>query len=281
MSWLTEDDLATSNADLLKKLSYPPSKDHNPKLAKVEDEILEHWKDFSHFCNYVADKDPDAGKRFYDLDEANYFDLMGAVTRPGFRPHYDRITPYLARANLRIKDLEIIAITPECGYATAHQNYYGTAADGEPFNLTYRTTSVMRKVDGLINAGTLKSEPGFEPAVDAQVLFGTDHFKVTDDMKYVTIDVKAALKNEDGTTISYAYTGHIEITPAFGLILTGSPEAKTTDFGHVFTHITFETGAPNFKSLETSRFVGASRFIVSEGGKGPVIETKISKIVKG
>ncbi|KIW77997.1 hypothetical protein Z517_07830 [Fonsecaea pedrosoi CBS 271.37] len=46
----------------------------------------------------------------------------------------------------------------------------------------------------LINAGTLKSEPGFEPAVDAQVLFGTDHFKVTDDMKYVTIDVKAALK---------------------------------------------------------------------------------------
>ncbi|KIW77998.1 hypothetical protein Z517_07831 [Fonsecaea pedrosoi CBS 271.37] len=149
MSWLTEDDLATSNADLLKKLSYPPSKDHDPKLAKVEDEILEHWKDFSHFCNYVADKDPDAGKRFYDLDEANYFDLMGAVTRPGFRPHYDRITPYLARANLRIKDLEIIAITPECGYATAHQNYYGTAADGEPFNLTYRTTSVMRKVDGV------------------------------------------------------------------------------------------------------------------------------------
>ncbi|OAL34603.1 hypothetical protein AYO20_06020 [Fonsecaea nubica] len=153
----------------------------------------------------------------------------------------------------------------------------------------------------LINAGTLKSEPGFEPAVDAQVLFGTDHFKVTEDMKYVTIDVKAALKNEDGTTISYAYTGHIEITPAFGLILAGSPDAKTTDFGHVFTHITFEvscpshmtygmtpqtdlmleTGAPNFKSLETGRFVGASRFIVNGEGKGPVIETKISKIVKG
>ena len=45
----------------------------------------------------------------------------------------------------------------------------------------------------LINGGTLKSEPGFTPAVDAKFEFGTDHYKVTNDMKYCTIDVKAAL----------------------------------------------------------------------------------------
>ncbi|KAL6241592.1 hypothetical protein RBB50_011615 [Rhinocladiella similis] len=45
----------------------------------------------------------------------------------------------------------------------------------------------------LINSGTLKSEPGFTPAIDAKFEFGTDHFKVTNDMKYCTIDVKAAL----------------------------------------------------------------------------------------
>ncbi|EXJ76273.1 uncharacterized protein A1O5_00781 [Cladophialophora psammophila CBS 110553] len=132
----------------------------------------------------------------------------------------------------------------------------------------------------LINSGTLKSEPDFSPAVDAKVEFGTDHFNLTQDLKYCTIDVKAALKNVDGATISYAYKGHIEVTPELGLILGESPSAKTTDFGHVFTHVTFETGAHHLKSLETGRFVGASRFVI-EGGNGPVIEMKISKIVKG
>lgn len=37
--------------------------------------------------------------------------------------------------------------------------------------------------------GTLKSEPGFFPAVDAELQFGTDHFSVTSDMRYCHIDV--------------------------------------------------------------------------------------------
>ncbi|KAK7883473.1 hypothetical protein LTR67_011223 [Exophiala xenobiotica] len=132
----------------------------------------------------------------------------------------------------------------------------------------------------LINGGTLKSEPGFTPTVNAKFEFGTDHFKVTNDMKYCTLDVKAALTNADGATISYTYTGHIEITPEFAAVMTGAAEAKTVDFGLVFTHVTFETGASHLKVLETGRFVGTSRFIVEEG-KPQVIEMKISKLVKG
>ena len=128
--------------------------------------------------------------------------------------------------------------------------------------------------------GFVKSEPGFEPAVDAEFEFGTDHFQVDPSGRYATIDVKAALKNSDGSNISYAYEGIIEINEAFGLILTGNPAAKTVDFGQVFTHVTFEVGSEKLKGLETSRFVGTSKFIVEEG-KPFVIEMKISKIVKG
>lgn len=126
----------------------------------------------------------------------------------------------------------------------------------------------------------MKSEPGFSPAVDATFEFGTDHFKVDPAMKYVTIDVKAALKNSDGSTISYCYNGIIEINEGFSAILMGDPNAKSVDFGQVFTHVTFETGAEHLKGLETSRFVGSSRFILEEG-KHPIVEMKISKIVKG
>lgn len=115
----------------------------------MEEELLQHYKDFAYFCNHDAVDNPDKGKRFYDLEEAAYFDLMGSVERPGFGPHYDLITPYLADANLRVKDLEVIAITPTFGYGTAYQHYWGTAADGNDFDFTYRTTSIMRKKGGV------------------------------------------------------------------------------------------------------------------------------------
>jgi len=120
-------------------------KDHNPNLKTVEEEILKHYKDFAHFCNEVCKENPNAGKEFYDLDEAMYFDLMGNVLRPGFRAHYDRITPYLSDAQIAFKDLEVMAVTENFGYATAIQRYWGTAADGNAFDFTFRTTSLLRK----------------------------------------------------------------------------------------------------------------------------------------
>ncbi|OCL02144.1 hypothetical protein AOQ84DRAFT_192756 [Glonium stellatum] len=74
-----------------------------------------------------------------------YFDLMGNVHRPGFRAHYDNITPYLADAQIAFKGLEITAVTETFGYATAMQRYWGTATDGNDFDLTFRTTSLVRK----------------------------------------------------------------------------------------------------------------------------------------
>ncbi|KAH7088108.1 hypothetical protein FB567DRAFT_620388 [Paraphoma chrysanthemicola] len=135
----------TQVSDLAKQIPGGPSKDHKPDLASVEQEILQHYKDFGHFCNKVCKDDPDAGRRFYDLSEAMSFDLMGTVARPGFRAHYDNITPYLADAQIAFKDMEIVAVTTEFAYVTAVQRYWGTAADGNDFDFTFRTTSLLRK----------------------------------------------------------------------------------------------------------------------------------------
>jgi len=77
-----------------------------------------------------------------------YFDLMGNVLRPGFHAHYDRITPYLSDARIAFKDLEVMAVSETFGYATALQRYRGTAADGNVFDFTFRTTSLLRKRNG-------------------------------------------------------------------------------------------------------------------------------------
>ncbi|KAH7351461.1 hypothetical protein BKA66DRAFT_553878 [Pyrenochaeta sp. MPI-SDFR-AT-0127] len=135
-------------SDLTKYIPGCPSQGHRPDLAYVEQEILQHYKDFAHFCNKVCKDDPDAGKRFYDLDEAMYFDLMGTVARPGFRAHYDKITLYLADAQISFKDVEVVAVTTDFGYVTAVQRYWGKATDGNDFDFTFRTTSLLRKRDG-------------------------------------------------------------------------------------------------------------------------------------
>ncbi|PVH76703.1 hypothetical protein DL98DRAFT_640270 [Cadophora sp. DSE1049] len=130
-----------------------------------------------------------------------------------------------------------------------------------------------------INGGTVKSEPEFSgPEVDAEFIFGSDHVHIDPSMKNVRINVAAVLKNKDGSLIHYNYKGIIDMTPEGMAILTGSPDAKTTAFGSVFTHVDFETGAGHLKSLETSKFIGCSRFVV-EAGKPVVVESKISKAV--
>lgn len=121
---------------------------HDPALKAVEQEILDHYKDFLHFVNHVCVNDPDAGKRFYDLQDSTDFDLMGNLHRPGFAAHYDHITPYLANANVALKDIEVFAVTPDFGYVTGLQHFKGTAADGAPFDFKFRSTSILRKVGG-------------------------------------------------------------------------------------------------------------------------------------
>ena len=122
-------------------------------------------------------------------------------------------------------------------------------------------------------------------------------------------------RDKSGALVYLSYGGVVDITPELGLILGGSPDAKTTAFGNsckpplslphsasfspsvccllayfyvrpnimianLVIEMKFETGDEKLKDLETGVFLGAGRFVV-EQGKPVVVEYKISKAVKG
>jgi hypothetical protein len=103
--------------------------------------------------------------------------------------------------------------------------------------------------------------------------------------------------NRKTQLIYLKYNGVIDITPDLGAILSGRPDAKSTDFGDacklcrflrglnslmLFTviHLVFETGNETYRALETGVYVGAGRFVV--GKDRPVfVEYKVCRIVSG
>ncbi|KAI9819988.1 MAG: hypothetical protein M1827_006558 [Pycnora praestabilis] len=130
--------------------------------------------------------------------------------------------------------------------------------------------------------GTIKSEQGFEPKLDAEFVGpAMDVIHNDPSGKHMRLDATGVVKNKsDDALVHLHYTGVIDITPGVAALLSGSPEAKTTDFGNGFTHVTFETGSESLQALETSVFVASGRFVY-EKGKPLVVEYKVSKVIKG
>jgi hypothetical protein len=130
-----------------------------------------------------------------------------------------------------------------------------------------------------INGITVQSEPTFLPEIDTEFTFRSNNVHVDPSMEYARINVQAVLENSDDALISYNYEGIIDMTLACVTILVGSPDTKTTEFGHVFTHVDFETGAGHLKILKASKDVGLSSFVV--GSARPVVESRISRVTYG
>ncbi|KAK5259734.1 hypothetical protein LTR20_010673 [Exophiala xenobiotica] len=144
--WMLQKSLRTVKA-LQEKLSMPPSKFHDPELATEEQEILEHYKEWIHF-NHTDFGNKERAKSFYDLPETMFYDLMKQIPRGGFGAHYDSIDAYYDDSHLAIKDLEIVAVSKDFGYATTLQRYWGTGTDGNEFSFTFRMTCLLRKING-------------------------------------------------------------------------------------------------------------------------------------
>ncbi|KAL9065082.1 MAG: hypothetical protein Q9161_008466 [Pseudevernia consocians] len=145
----------------------------------------------------------------------------------------------------------------------------GSASRGTPL-------AIAAMVDG-----TVKSEPGFAPAIDAAwVGQGADYIHNDPSGKHMRLNAHAVVKDKSGALVYLSYSGVVDITPELGLVLGGSPDAKTTEFGNSFIEMKFETGDEKLKDLETGVFIGAGRFVV-EKGKPVVVEYKLSKAVKG
>ncbi|KAL2042816.1 hypothetical protein N7G274_004576 [Stereocaulon virgatum] len=130
--------------------------------------------------------------------------------------------------------------------------------------------------------GTVKTESGFSPALDAEFVgTGNDYIHNDPSGKHMRLNAHGVVKDKGtGSLVYLNYTGVVDITPELGAILGGSPDAKTTDFGNSFIEMRFETGDEKLKGLELGTFVGAGRFRVQQG-KPVVAEYKLSKVVKG
>lgn len=131
--------------------------------------------------------------------------------------------------------------------------------------------------------GTIKSEEGFEPKLDA-VLHGVgyDYIRNDADGQNMRLDVRSQVKNDDGTIFAMFYKGTVALTPGVKAILGGAADAKTTPYGDSFVTFTFETGSEKYKELENGTYVAAGHFVTNEPGiEGVVVEYKVSKVVMG
>lgn len=129
-------------------------------------------------------------------------------------------------------------------------------------------------------SGTVKSEPGFEPALDAELHgVGYDYIHNDASNENMRLDVRSQLKNSDGTILAMFYKGTVTLTPAVQALLGKAPDAKTTDYGDSFVTFTFETGSEKYKDLQNGTYVASGHFIKEPGVKGVIVEYKVSKVV--
>jgi len=83
-----------------------------------------------------------------------------------------------------------------------------------------------------MTGGSVKSESNFSPSIDAEwVGTGNDYIHNDPDGKAMRLNAHAVVKDKSGAAVYLHYTGVVNITPALGAILGGSPEAKSTEFG--------------------------------------------------
>lgn len=75
------------------------------------------------------------------------------------------------------------------------------------------------------------------------------------------------------------YKGTVKLTAGVQALLSGKPDAKTTDYGDSFVTFTFETGSEKYKELENGTYVAAGHFVKEPGQKGLIVEYKVSKAV--
>ncbi|OBT83547.1 hypothetical protein VE02_07788 [Pseudogymnoascus sp. 03VT05] len=127
-----------------------------------------------------------------------------------------------------------------------------------------------------ITSGSLISEPGYPIKLNASFLSGSDYIKPDASGAFFRLDVKSLLKDESGALITLNYTGQIETTEAIFKVLGGAPDAKSTGFGNISTHLTFETGSAELRLLEQKVYVGNGRFIVEDGNL--TVEYKVSQV---
>ncbi|KAI8650242.1 hypothetical protein NCS56_01476800 [Fusarium sp. Ph1] len=127
------------------------------------------------------------------------------------------------------------------------------------------------------NLGTLVSEPGYEPPLEATLSTGATFCAATRTAKRVRLDVSS--RREDSTSgamLRFSYNGVVGVAGDEGRVIRGD-NATTTGFGNAFVQVRFETNASGLKPLQDKLYVGSGRFIVEEN-QPIIVEYKISEV---
>jgi len=85
-----------------------------------------------------------------------------------------------------------------------------------------------------MTGGTIKSEPGFSPSLDAEFVgTGNDYIHNDPSGKHMRLNAHGVVKDkESGAMVYVNYSGVVDITPELGAILQGHEDAKSTEFGN-------------------------------------------------
>ncbi|KIW13603.1 hypothetical protein PV08_08793 [Exophiala spinifera] len=155
----------------------------------------------------------------------------------------------------------------------------GSFARGTPLAVVVKNM-VLFKLDEILMIlkpmveGTLISEPGFEPSLDAKLAGGAyDFIRADPDGGHMRLDVRSQFK----LLVAMYYKGVAAVTPDVQKVLSGAADAKTTDYGHSFITVEFETGSEKYKALETAVFAAAGHFVLEDGAVS--VEYKLSQVV--
>ncbi|OKL60000.1 hypothetical protein UA08_04571 [Talaromyces atroroseus] len=126
--------------------------------------------------------------------------------------------------------------------------------------------------------GTVVSEPGFTPAINATFVgTGNDYIRRDPDGKAMRLDAHGVVKTHDDALLYLHYNGTVNVTEGVAKALSGEAGDAETPYGDSFTSFTVETGDERYKDLENGVFVGAGHFVTKTGEK-TIVEYKVSQV---
>lgn len=132
-----------------------------------------------------------------------------------------------------------------------------------------------------MSGGTVKSAPGFSPALDAEFVgVGNDYIHADPDGKHLRLNAHGVIKTKDDALLYMNYTGVVTMGPAEQAVFTGTAAEGATPWGNSFTQFTFETGDERYKEFENRVFAAQGRFRV-EKNKSIVVEYRVGQVVHG
>ncbi|KAH8704709.1 hypothetical protein BGW36DRAFT_353159 [Talaromyces proteolyticus] len=130
--------------------------------------------------------------------------------------------------------------------------------------------------------GSITTVDGFEPKIEADVVFGGDWLYFDPDKERARINVKAVAKMYADECI-HVYSellmerGIAKVNDEIRKIFAGHPDARTIPFGQSTTIHTFEVGNPEYSDLQNSSWAGNGRFVLADGKL--TVESRVSKVV--